>query len=588
MPERHSFVGGRTDRLAAEEHGAEAPRAGQLTGDRRAEPAPIDLERTARRQAVSRQAVLPSIREVLRLEEVVTAVPEVLTGENALDRPVRWVHVSETADVTHLVKGGELILSTGVGWPTDAAAQRDFAARLVEAAIVGVVLELGHRFAEPPKAFTEAAARLDLPFIVLHREARFVAITEAVHSRVIADQMAALRARDEIHALFTQLSLRGSPADYIVAQVARVLGSPTVLEDLTHRVIAVEAMGDDTRILRDWEQRSRDAHDRAADVVARGALPGPDDWTIVPVEARGIRWGHLVALPGGAHLAGRTNVLEQAAIALALGRLADRGADEWTRTSHERIVSALLGRRFAGEASFADRLEASGVPVTGRTLLGIAVRVRGSAQGATAAASAVGELGVPAITAAHPSMDAGTSVIIVSLPPRGRLSDQVLSSFAAAVATSSDAQLADVAVAIGADADGVPGLLASVEQATELLTPRDDRKRRAPLIVRVEDRPLLRLLNSFGSDPRLQSHSERMLAPLIEHDLRRGGDLLDVLTAYLAYPGNRTRAATASHLSRSVFYQRIALIEDLLGVSLDDGEIVSALHAAVLARRTGH
>jgi purine catabolism regulator len=145
-----------------------------------------------------------------------------------------------------------------------------------------------------------------------------------------------------------------------------------------------------------------------------------------------------------------------------------------------------------------------------------------------------------------------------------------------------------VTVAIGADADGVPGLLASVEQATELLTPRDDHKRRGPLIVRVEDRPLLRLLNSFGSDPRLQAHSERMLAPLIEHDLRRGGDLLDVLTAYLAYPGNRTRAATASHLSRSVFYQRIALIEDLLAVSLDDGEVVSALHAALLARRTGH
>jgi purine catabolism regulator len=531
--------------------------------------------------------VLPTIREVLRLEEVVTAVPEVLTGEDALDRPVRWVHVSETADVTHLVKGGELILSTGVGWPTDASAQRDFAGRLVEAAIAGVVLELGHRFGEPPKAFTEAAGRLGLPFIVLHREARFVAITEAVHSRVIADQMAALRARDEIHALFTQLSLRGSPADYIVAQVARVLGSPAVLEDLTHRVIAVESMGDDTRVLRDWEQRSRQAHDRAADATARGAISGADDWAIVPVEARGIRWGFLIALPGRPHLAGRTNVLEQAAIALALGRLADHGADEWTRTSHERIVASLLGRRFAGESSFADRLEAGGVPVAGRTLVGLAARVRGSAKGAAAAAASVAELGVPAITAPHPSADAGTSVILASLPPDGRLTDPVLLAFATALAKTADASPADVTVALGADADGIPGLLASVEQATELLAPRDDHRRRGPLIVRVEDRPLLRLLNSFGNDPRLQAHSERMLAPLIEHDLRRGGDLLDVLTAYLAYPGNRTRAATASHLSRSVFYQRIALIEDLLDVSLDDGEVVSALHAALLARRTG-
>jgi purine catabolism regulator len=577
VPERHSFVDGRTDRPVA--------RSGVTT--LRTTTPPADLDRTAKRQAVSRQAVLPTIREVLRLEEVVTAVPEVLSGEDAIDRPVRWVHVSETADVTHLVKGGELILSTGVGWPTDAATQRDFAARLVDAAIVGVVLELGHRMTQPPEAFTDAARRLDLPFIVLHGEARFVAITEAVHSRIIADQMAALRARDEIHALFTQLSLRGSPADYIVAQVARVLGSPTVLEDLTHRVIAVEAMGDDTRVLRDWEQRSRQAHDRAADAAARGAVSGAEDWTIVPVEARGTRWGHLIALPGRPHLAGRANVLEQAAMALALGRLADRGADEWTRTSHERIVAALLGRRFASESSFADRLEAGGVPVAGRTLVGLAVVVRGSGIASSAATSAVRELGVPAITAPHHAADAGTSVIIASLPSGLRLSDAVLLAFATAMAKAADASPSDVTVAVGAEADGVPGLLASVEQATELLAPHDDHKRRGPVVVRVEDRPLLRLLNSFGSDPRLQAHSERMLAPLIERDLRRGGDLLDVLTAYLAYPGNRTRAATASHLSRSVFYQRIALIEDLLGVSLDDGEVVSALHTAILARRTG-
>ncbi|WP_246846300.1 PucR family transcriptional regulator [Humibacter ginsenosidimutans] len=573
MPERHSFVEGRTER-------PDGDSAGSTT-----HPAHPDLDRAAKRQAVSRQAVLPTIREVLRLEELVSAAPEVITGAEALDRSVRWVHVSETAAVTHLVSGGELILSTGVGWPTDAPALRDFAAHLVDASIAGVVLELGHRFAEPPKAFADAAERLGLPFIVLHREARFVAITEAVHSRIIADQMAALRARDEIHALFTQLSLRGSPADYIVSQVARVLGTPTVLEDLTHRVIAVEAMGDDSRVLHDWEQRSREAHDRAADSAARDAVARPGDWTIVPVEARGMRWGHLIALPGRPHLAGRTNVLEQAAIALALGRLADRGADEWTRTSHERMITALLGRRFTGDASFADRLEASGVPVTGRTLVGLAVRARGSAKGAAAAASAASELGVPAITAAHPSLDAGTSVVVASLPRGARLSDAVLLAFASALAGAADAGSAEVTVAVGADADGIPGLMASVEQATELLVPRDEHKRRGPMIVRVEDRPLLRLLNSFGGDPRLQAHSERMLAPLIEHDLRRGGDLLEVLTAYLAYPGNRTRAATASHLSRSVFYQRIALIEDLLGVSLDDGEVVSALHAAVLARR---
>ena len=59
-----------------------------------------------------------------------------------------------------------------------------------------------------------------------------------------------------------------------------------------------------------------------------------------------------------------------------------------------------------------------------------------------------------------------------------------------------------------------------------------------------------------------------------------------VLGAVLAHPANRTAAATASHLSRSVFYQRLAQIQELLGVDLDDGETQTALHLALLVRRS--
>ena len=109
---------------------------------------------------------------------------------------------------------------------------------------------------------------------------------------------------------------------------------------------------------------------------------------------------------------------------------------------------------------------------------------------------------------------------------------------------------------------------------------------RGPVVRRSQDRPLVRLVTSLRDDHRLQELGERMLAPLIEYDLARGGDLLDVLGATLAHPGNRTAAAQASHLSRSVFYQRLALIGDLLDVDLDDGETLTALHLALLVRRS--
>ena len=141
-------------------------------------------------------------------------------------------------------------------------------------------------------------------------------------------------------------------------------------------------------------------------------------------------------------------------------------------------------------------------------------------------------------------------------------------------------------LSIGGVADGLDELLGSVQEAIDLARGSRPRGTRGPVIRRADDRPLVRLVTSLRDDHRLLGHSERMLAPLIEYDLARSGDLLDVLGAMLAHPGNRTAAASASHLSRSVFYQRLALIGDLLGVDLDDGETLTALHLALLVRRS--
>lgn len=537
------------------------------------------------------------------MEPVAVALPEVLTGRERLDAPVRWVHVAETAEAARLGSGGELLLATGVGWPADDAALRRLGRVLVDAGVAGLVLELGAPMPAAPAALVEEFRTAGLPFVVLHREARFVAITEAVHSRIIAEQMGALRARDDIHALFTGLSLRGSPADFIVEQAARVLGSPVVLEDTGHRVIAASgltasgvaaggvtasgvaprpvsaganASGEDE--LADWEQRSRAAH-----------RSGSARWTIVPVEARGMRWGHLVGLPGEPHPAGRSNVLEQAAVALALSRLSDRDDDEWTRRSHDTLLAALLGRRFAGEGGVTARFEAAGFPLSGRPVAGVAVRLRSGTLPVPAAVRAVEaarSAGVDAVAGRHPEQP-GTLVVAVSARPGRQLGDPLFASIADAVGS---VRLDDpaVVVAVGSDARGVTGLLSSLEEAVELAAGSaaraDARLGRRPPIQRVQHRPLLRLVNALGSDPRLLEHTEQLLRPLIEHDLATGGDLVEVLRAYLSHPGNRTRAAAASHLSRSVFYQRIALIEELLGMDLDDGETVAALHAAVLAR----
>ena len=528
---------------------------------------------------------LPTVREILGLEAFVTGVPEVLVGDSALDAAVRWVHVSDSAGVARLLNGGELLLSTGSGWPTEPAELEAFVAALVGAGLAGLVLELGVHYRYVPAVVVSAARSHGLALIALHHEVKFVTLTEAVHRRIISEQTAALRARDEVRERFTALSLRGSPADFIVHQLAQTLDAAVVLENLAHEVVAAEVPPSaEAELLAGWEARSRLAHRRDEERRRRSMPVEADEWLIVPVEARGIRWGHLIALPGPAHPAGRTSVLEQGAIALALGRLADGDVDEWVRVGRQRLVDGLLAGRFAGFAGASARLEAAGLPVAQANLIGLVAT--GAAIESGAADAAARTLGGRAIDAAardsvpHP----GARVILLSLP--GDLTDAAARSFASALVGADAASVDRMVLSIGAAVDDVDGLLGSVQEAIDLARAARLRGVRGLVLRRVDDRPLMRLVTSLRDDHRLLRHSERMLAPLIEYDLARGGDLLHVLGAMLAHPGNRTAAASASHLSRSVFYQRLALIGDLLGIDLDDGEALTALHLALLVRRS--
>jgi purine catabolism regulator len=174
--------------------------------------------------------------------------------------------------------------------------------------------------------------------------------------------------------------------------------------------------------------------------------------------------------------------------------------------------------------------------------------------------------------------------MLLSIPAGTTFDDPAALAFAEALVEPGDADR--LTLSVGRAADGLDGGLASLHDAVDLSRGRRRRSGKGPHLRRAEDRPLLQLVTALRDDHRVLEHGERMLAPLIVHDLARGGDLLDVLEAMLAHPGNRTAAASASHLSRSVFYQRIALIEQLLGVDLDDGETQTALHLALLVRRS--
>ncbi|HAF71817.1 MAG TPA: PucR family transcriptional regulator, partial [Corynebacterium variabile] len=56
-----------------------------------------------------------TVQETLALPAFRNTAVRVLVGGDQLDRPVRWVHVAESARAGQLLRGGELLLATGSG-----------------------------------------------------------------------------------------------------------------------------------------------------------------------------------------------------------------------------------------------------------------------------------------------------------------------------------------------------------------------------------------------------------------------------------------------------------------------------------------
>ena len=93
------------------------------------------------------------------------------------------------------------------------------------------------------------------------------------------------------------------------------------------------------------------------------------------------------------------------------------------------------------------------------------------------------------------------------------------------------------------------------------------------------------LLHDLRDTPELEAFVEEQLGPLMADGSPRSRALLDTLEAYLAAGGRKAEAARALHLERQSLYLRLRRIEETLGVSLDDEDVVLGLHLAVRALR---
>lgn len=510
-----------------------------------------------------------TVRSILHLDEIRGARPQVLSGADRLDRPVRWVHIAETEEVPSLLEGGELILSSGTMFRQSPARTRDFLTRLDKAGAAGFVIEIVDEAGQPStidrEVLTEAVDGLDFPVIVLAARARYVRVTQAAHRLLIGEQLARVERARRVHDVFTDLSLRSADEQLIVDTTAELLGSAVVLEDAAHRVLAFNpAASSPGELLDEWPLPSRQQ---------------------VTVGMRGRRWGRLVAPfanPDDDHAG---EVLERAGQAVTLVRMATQNERDLLQHATDALVHELMGSSDMSEEEAHVRARSLGLG-RARTYVPIAVRI--------SAPEVVEEEGVTSLQLREQvvrtelvaaAKHAGATVIaggrrsgmIVGIV--GCSGKRVEDTLAALFGRLSEESGERHSVGAGGEADTLLGAGRALEHAVQVADIVATMSVRDRPFYRFADVRLRGLVSALREDARLRAFAESELGALTAEDAQED---LEFLELFLREGGNKSAIAHALGLSRPSVYSRVKRVEAALGVSLEDAESRTSLHTAVL------
>ena len=483
-----------------------------------------------------------SLAAVLAHPAVLQCRPVVLAGDPAA-RTVRWVHSSEIYEIAPLLRGGELLLTTGLGLAGCTAEERRAYVRALAARdVAGLALELAGSLPEPPEDMVAEAERLGLPFVALQRRYPFVEVTEQVNSAILDSSIVRLRHADDVgRALSRVLAERGG-LDRLTTTLATLLERAVVLTDATGSVLSAAAEDPDA-VLRAPSARATVAVDGlllgslaigdgdTEDDLLRAAVDRAPE--IFAIEV--LREGQQPLLSGRA----RRDLLERL--------LTGASEDADTLTAHASDSHISPSARWAGLAVDAVS-EHAGLAL---------VQEIGRVTGVQALSAEIGDVTYALVALPDGSSKESLLRIAASLK-HTRGPNAALGPVVAASAAGRSLRAARQTLALG---------------------------RLGPERVMVaEDLALERLLSAVTDTACLGDLVEEQLGGLLRS--ANGEDLLATLEHYLTSGGSKAATARALHLRRQSVHQRLHRISDRLGYDVTDPRRQPALWLALLARRT--
>lgn len=523
-----------------------------------------------------------TVRELLRDLDV-----GVLAGEANLDAPVRWVHISELADPTPWLSGGELLLTTGLSLPS-AAEQRAYVAQLADHGLAGLGFGVGFGHEAVPEALIEAAAERDFPLIEIPYDTPFIAVTEKAFARLVNEQYALLQRSIAVQERLQRIVLSERGLDAIAAALATLIGGTTVVFDGRGEPQALHAfrreLPDDALSAVGAELR-----ERARRTEARGFVPSHPELApralalpVAGAETTGLPQAWLVAVKDSGGLSEFDRVvLHQAVTVVALELLRRHVAASTERRLAGDVLSELVTGSVSG-ADLARRLEPFGLG--GRvTALVLAPPPRTAGKGGGGPEACEVALAGALRDEAVSGLVATANGHVCALLPgfldeelfelSQRVLDRVIAKLGAAPAAGAgravaagDARRAyhEARCALEARTLGRPmevnGHATSNGNGTAVAA--------KPTVATYRDLGSFQLLLSLQDSDALRLFCESLLGPIETGEGHYGGELMRSLEAFIECNGQWEAAARRLYCHRHTLRYRIRKIEELTGRDL--------------------
>ncbi len=517
---------------------------------------------------------------------------ELAAGDGAAgDNRVRWVHISELADPTPWLSGGELLLTTGIGRGgepdpglANAAEQRKFVRRLSRHGLAGLGFGTGFDHKKLPRALVDEAEKLDFPLFEVPYSMPFIAITEKAFTRLVNEQYDVLRSGIAIHKRLERLVLEGRGLDEITATLAGAIGGAVIVLDFRGEPKAsagfrrsADAGGTAAALSEEVAERAA-AGDNSAFVPRHAELADRSLVLPVPAPGKGAPQAWLAAVSEAGGLADFERLIaQQAVIVVALELMRERIVHETERRLAGDVLAEALGGRLDA-AELRRRLEPFGI---GESAAVILFELDDPAAAERDLEGALAEAGCPALVASPGSVR--RPLLCAVIDPGER--DPV--DVAAAAREALTAQRGPVRAAASrvATSDSVRRSFHEARCALEATTIANGD---GNAVASWRDLGAFTLLLSLQDDDALRVYCDSLLSPIEESEGSYGGELLRSLEAFIEQNGQWERAAREVYCHRHTLRYRIKRIEELTGRDLgrahDRIEFWLALRARELVR----